>query len=165
MPYNRSNYRIRQGELTANIIQASHIVDGAVSTSALAANIIQATHIVDDAIGISALNADILQASHVAAAVLFTGIASQLVQFRVTIQHDSATGNVVTFSLNGYGAPAFIQARYASNPIITFADLNTSVTANSSLVYMTLKGITASAGSLANTISQPYTMLALIASR
>lgn len=98
-------------------------------------------------------------------------LGSIIIAFRVTTEHDSATGNVVTFSTGGYGRAAWAIALLASEwsmtltPPVDRVNAHCSAAADSSLVYMSVAIADRSAGSLAVTVSLPWNVLALIASR
>ena len=93
-------------------------------------------------------------------------LGSILVGIRITIQHDSATGDVVTFSMEGYGVPSWVLVMPASAFTFTFMSrIRSSLTAGGSLVYLSVDAASGSMGSMAATLSQPYNILALIASR
>ena len=98
-------------------------------------------------------------------------LGSIVVQMRLTIQHGSATGDVVTFSMEGFGRAFGAIALLASEVTMTLTPpvdpikAHCSAASDSSLVYMSVNIQDRSMGSLANTLSFPWTILALIASR
>lgn len=88
-------------------------------------------------------------------------LVSILVKIRQTAQVDSQTGNVITFS-TGYGKPGMVFMQLASN--LNTLPYGWNVSIAGSLVYVSLLG-SASFGSLAATLSIPFNLLCLIASR
>ncbi len=90
-------------------------------------------------------------------------IMESLLRFeRVSIQIDSATGNIVTHSTGGYGKPQWYVLILRS--VIDTYPQGYKTSFVGSLVYISLLG-TASFGSLAATITLPFDILFLIASR
>ena len=102
-------------------------------------------------------------------------MASLLVKMRQTWQIGSDIGDEITISMDGYGVPIWIQFQQLSNVGGTLImPIGYSVTTDDSIVYVSLFGISIagasptlsqSLGSIANTVSVPFQILALIASR
>ena len=91
-------------------------------------------------------------------------MGSLWVEIRVTFEIGSATGDIVTFSMSGYGRPAWALVRAASRYATGMGFGYRLSLSDASLVYMTLFH-SISFGSLQATVSLPMIITALIASR
>ena len=92
-------------------------------------------------------------------------LESMLVQIRQTAQLASAGAYYPTFSMAGYGRPGLAIVQLASDHQ-TFFQIRASVAAAASVVYVTLlAGSSVCLVSLAATVSYPFFVMALIASR
>lgn len=107
-------------------------------------------------------------------------LPSYIIHIRKSLQHDSAAGGVLTFSLDGYGIPSWVNVRHASvhSPQGSLGLMigNISVS-DASIIYVnigdawSMSGGIASGGSsvplasLAATVTFPLDIFALIASR
>lgn len=109
-------------------------------------------------------NYRINSSAQIADGLLINQVASQIVRLRQTWQHDSATGDIVTFSMDGYGRPLWVQVKPLGDYRATAFQVNCNVSVSLSTVVASILG-TMSMGSLAVTVSYIWEVLALIASR
>lgn len=102
--------------------------------------------------------------AQIADGLLINQVASQIVRLRQTWQHDATTGDIVTFSMDGYGRPLWVQVMPLSDHRGTILQVNCNLSVSESLVVASILA-TASMGSLGATVSYVWEILALIASR
>jgi len=100
-------------------------------------------------------------------------LGSYNVRLRQSWQHDSATGNIISFSMDGFGRPTYVLVKIAGEDHrMTFFQINVSISASQSVCYASIMPCSLSTansllsmGSLAATLTLPYEIFALIASR
>jgi len=105
--------------------------------------------------------------------IAFESLQSIMVKLTQSWQHDSATGNIFSFSMEGYGRPAWVIVQPYEDHRGTFIHINVSVSTTGSMCVASVMGASLvqtgtqgmSFGSIAATITIRYKVIGLIASR